>query len=86
MGARSMIITREMYDRADDLCMKYSEELAYCEKQIERMNNSFFSSVDYSRFCEYDEERRRLKAILEALQKYKIRIGVVDDKGVILVD
>lgn len=81
-----MIINREKYDRANSLCMKYSEELEYCEKQIERMNNSYFSSVDYNRFCEYDDERKRLKAVLNALQEFKERLGLIDDKGVILVD
>lgn len=81
-----MKITKSKYLEANGLCMSYEEQLSYCEKQIERMNNSYFSTVDAQQYEEYERERDRLKAVIEALTRYKKRLGLIDDKGVILVE
>ena len=81
-----MILTREKYFKADDFCLSFSEKHSYCEKRLKHLLSCPFREVSNDEFQELVEEEKRLKAIINALTEYKERLGLIDDKGVILVD
>lgn len=77
-----MIIKRDTYDQANKIYLNATYEKQDLDSYIEKHPKDGLND----RFIEERESRsQELKAIIEALEEFKTRLGFVDGRGLILI-
>lgn len=78
-----MIIKRDTYDQANKIYLNATYEKQDLDSYIEKHPKDGYND----RLIEERESRsQELKAIIEALEEYKTRLGLVDGRGLILIN
>lgn len=77
-----MIIKRDTYDQANKIYLNATYEKQDIDSYMEKHPKDGYND----RLIEERESRsQELKAIIEALEEYKTRLGLVDGRGLILI-